>query len=292
MLKTWTGRAAAAVAMGLVAAGAAGAQDTTRADGRAPDGQGGGRRAVQGIVAGSAAFRDSVQRALADGPGGDFAYATPLSKRWADRLFAGLTVSVSQPTGAFRRFAGVGVGLAANAQVAADRAGVLGLRVEGGAQNYGRSSGPTQSFGVLLNRQYRQVTSNDIYWGAVGPQLSVPLGPVRPYAFGTVGVANFTTASRFIGLGLDGRQAQTLEITDLRNFSTTRGYGGGLRFRVPRGPGRAAVSVDLGAQAHLIRSARYLVPGLVSPTQDPALRAIRGQANFVTYHLGVSAGGR
>ncbi len=288
MLKLGVGRrtvGAAAAALG-VAAGTAAAQDTTRADGG-----GGGRRAVQGIVTGSAAFRDSVSRALNDGPA--FNYEAPLSKRWADRLFAGLTLSVSQPTGQFRRFAGVGVGIAANAQVAADRGGVLGLRVEGGAQNYGRQSGPVPTFqGQLFANNYRQVTSNDIYWGAVGPQLSVPLGPVRPYAFGTVGVANFTTSSRFVGLGLDGRQSQSINVTDLRNFATTRGYGGGLRFRIPRGVERTPLSVDLGAKAHLIRSAQYLVPGLVSPTQDPTLRAFRGQANFVTYHLGVSAGGR
>jgi opacity protein-like surface antigen len=279
--------AAAVAALALAAGAAAAQQDTTRAP------AGGGRRVVQGMVASSAAFRDSVARALADGPGGGLAYETPVSRAWADRLFAGLTLSVSQPTGQFRRFAGVGVGIAANAQVSADRGGVLGLRVEGGAQNYGRSAGPAQTVqGLLFANQYRQVTSNDIYWGAVGPQLSVPVGPVRPYAFGTVGVANFTTSSRLIGLGIDGRQSQSLEITDLRNFATTRGYGGGVRFRVPRGPQRTAFSVDLGAKAHLIRSAQYLVPGLVSPAQDPALRSIRGQANFVTYHLGISAGGR
>jgi hypothetical protein len=287
--RTLAAAVAAAATLGLTARAAAAQQDTTRAEG----GSGGGRRAVQGLVAGSAAFRDSVQRALADGPGGGFAYEAPLSKRWADRLFAGLTLSVSQPTGQFRRFAGVGVGIAANAQVAADRGGVLGLRVEGGAQNYGRQSGPVPTFqGQLFANNYRQVTSNDIYWGAVGPQLSVPLGPVRPYAFGTVGVANFTTSSRFVGLGLDGRQSQSINVTDLRNFATTRGYGGGLRFRIPRGVERTPLSVDLGAKAHLIRSAQYLVPGLVSPTQDPALRAIRGQANFITYHIGISAGGR
>lgn len=269
------------------AAGTAAAQDSTAAPG------GGGRRALGGMVASSAAFRDSVQQALRDGPGGGFAYETRLSRRWADRLFGGFTISVSQPTGQFRRFAGVGVGIAANAAVSADRAGILGLRVEGGAQNYGRAAGPAQTVtGPLFSNQYRQVTSNDIYWGALGPQLSVPLGPVRPYAFGTLGVANFATTSRLIGLGLDGRQSQSLEISDLRNFAVTRGYGGGLRFRVPRGLGRTPLSVDLGAKAHLIRSARYLQPGFFSPTQDLSLREVRGQANFVTYHLGFSAGGR
>ena len=102
MLKTGTGRAAAAAIAGLaLAAGTAGAQDTTRTDGTGS----GGRRAVQAMVAGSAAFRDSVQRALADGPGGGFAYETPLSKRWADRLFAGFTLAVSQPTGDFNKAA-------------------------------------------------------------------------------------------------------------------------------------------------------------------------------------------
>lgn len=293
--RTGTGRkggiAAAVLGTALAATAAAAtgaaAQDTTRADSAS---RAAARQAVDAITARSAAFRDTVARALGDF---DFEYGTPRSRRWADRLAGGFTLSVSQPTGQFRRFAGVGVGLAANAQVSADRGGVLGLRVEGGAQNYGRSaSAVQQSYGAFYNRQYRQVTTNDIYWGSVGPQLTLPLGPVRPYAFGTVGVANFVTASRLVGLGLDGRESQSFSVTDLSNFATTRGYGGGVRFVVPRGPGRVPLAVDLGARAHLIRAARYLVPGAFAPDQDPALQSIRGQANFVTYHIGVSAGGR
>ena len=51
-------------------------------------------------------------------------------------------------------------------------------------------------------------------------------------------------------------------------------------------------SLDLGARAHLIRSARYLEPGLLGPDLNPALRAQNGRANFVSYHIGLSAGGR
>lgn len=277
----WMVGAAAAACAG-VGPRAAAAQETTPADT-------GARRAVGALVTRSGAFRDTVGAALGDP---HFDYGQPRSRAWADRLAGGFSLAVSQPTGDFRRFAGVGVGITANAQVSADRGGVFGLRIEGGAQNYGRSGSPVQNFGgLLVNRPYRQVTSNDIFWGSIGPQLSLPVGPVRPYVFGAVGVANFATSSRLIGAGLDGRQSQSFEITDLSSFATTRGYGGGLRFRIPRGD-RTALSVDLGARAHLIRSARYLVPGLVTPDVNPALRAIRGQANFVTYHIGVTAGGR
>lgn len=294
---------AAAAALAAVGPRAAAAQGTTPtstlpggttpadtgAQGTQGGSHGGGRRAVGALVTRAGVFRDSVSDALGDP---HFDYGQRTTRAWTDRLAGGLTLSVSQPTGDFRKFAGVGVGITANAQVSADRSGVLGLRVEGGTQNYGRSASLVQSFGgVLVNRPYRQVTSNDIFWGSIGPQLSLPLGPVRPYAFASVGVANFATTSRLIGAGLDGRASQSFEITDLSSFATTRGYGGGVRFRIPRGD-RTALSVDLGARAHFIRSARYLVPGLVTPDVDPALRAIRGQANFVTYHIGVTAGGR
>jgi hypothetical protein len=284
---------AAAAALAGAGPGTALAQGTT--PGGTPPADSGGRdgraarRAVGEIATRSGAFRDSVADALGDP---EFQYSRPISRAWADRLAGGLTLAVSQPTGDFRRFAGLGVGITANAAVTADRGGVFGLRVEGGSQNYGRSASGVQNFGTFVNQAYQQVTTNNIYWGSIGPQLSVPLGPVRPYAFGSVGVANFATTSRLVGLGLDGRASQSFDITNLASYSSTRGYGGGLRFRIPRGPNRAAVAVDLGARAHLIRSARYLVPGLVTPDVDPALRAIRGQANFVTYHLGVTAGGR
>ena len=287
-MRTWTRGTgwAAATAAGIVlgtAPGALGAQERAPAEGGRS-----GRQTVGSIVSRSEAFRDTVNQALGDM---GFDQRPGRRNRFAERFAGGLTLTVSQPVGEFRRFARAGFGVTANGVAGIDPAGVLGLRVEGGAQNYGRFSTPFQQSGLLIGIPARQVTSNDVYWGAVGPQVTLPLGPVRPYGFATIGVANFATTSRLLGAGLDGRSQTFWQSTDLSNWSRTEAWGGGLRVRVAR-QNATSVNVDLGAQRHYIRQARYLAPGAI-PGQT-ALSALSsfGRADFLTYHVGISVGGR
>jgi len=280
------GRAAgAAAAMTAVTAGAAAAQQQPAADSTRRDGA---RQAVDALVGRSEAFRDTVNASMGDL---GFAYDRPRRRGLADRFAGGLTLTVSQPVGAFRQLAGVGFGITANGTAGVDPAGILGLRVEGGAQNYGRFSTPFQQNGLLLGIPGRQVTSNDIYWGSIGPQLSVPLGPVRPYAFATVGIANFATTSRLLGAGLDGTSQEFVRSTDLSNWSTTQAWGGGLRVRVARQDG-TPVHLDLGARRHYINSARFLAPNAVPGQTAPGFLSRTGRADFVTYNVGFTVGGR
>jgi hypothetical protein len=268
----------------MAAAGAA----PGRAAAQAPAPADSGRRAVDAMVARSDAFRDTVNASL-----GDLSFDAGGSRRsrLAGRFAGGLTLTVSQPVGDFGRIARAGFGISANGVAGVDPAGLLGLRVEGGAQNYGRFSAPFQQSGLLIGIPARQVTSNDVYWGAIGPQVTLPLGPVRPYGFATVGVANFATTSRLLGAGLDGTSQTFWESTDLSNWSRTEAWGGGVRVRLARQNG-TAVNMDVGAQRHYVRSARYLAPGAIpGQTGFNALSTV-GRADFYTYHVGISVGGR
>lgn len=243
--------------------------------------------------AGADAFRDTVDGALDRGAFSEDE-RDALHPGLARRLTGGLSLSVSQPIGDFRRGGRVGVGVAGFASISADPAGVFGLRLEGGAQNYGTTSLRTTQpgFGYLAT-QLRQTTSNDIFWLGLGPQVTIPLGPVRPYGFATVGGANFTTSTRLQynlygdPYGLD----REFQATDLSNWAFARAAGGGVRFRVG-GAGRRAAFVDVGARWQRVNDVRYLTPGAVPADVDPNSLAIRGRADFVTYHLGVSLAGR
>jgi hypothetical protein len=284
----WAGtrRAAAAVAGLAVLASGAAAQE--QAPERSRGDSAGARRAVDALVARSDAFRDTVTAQLGEM---GFEYARPRRSRIAQRFNGGLTFSVAQPVGEFRRFARAGFGISAAGVAGVDQAGVLGLRVEGGAQNYGRFSAPFQTQSAILGAPGRQVTSNDVYWGAVGPQLTVPLGPVRPYGFATAGIANFATTSRLLGAGITGQGQEFVSSTDLSNWATTQALGGGLRVRLVRQNG-TPVHLDLGAQRHYVRSARYLTPGAVPGQTAVSLLSSAGRADFLTYHVGFSVGGR
>lgn len=283
-MRTWTRGtewvAATAMAAALAAPAAVRAQGRTTGDSA--------HRAVDAIATRSDAFRDTVNAAI--GTLG-FDYGQPRRSRLAGRFLGGLTLTVSQPVGEFRRFARAGFGISANGVATADRAGVLGLRLEGGAQNYGRFSTPFQQNGLLIAVPARQVTSNDVYWGSIGPQVTLPLGPVHPYGFATVGIANFATTSRLLGAGLDGSSQTFWESTDLSNWSRTEAFGGGVRVRVAR-QNATVVNLDLGAQRHYIRSARYLTPGSVPGLTQLSVLSTLGRADFLTYHVGISVGGR
>lgn len=250
------------------------------------------------IRARSAAFRDTVDGALArDGFGRD-AFPddedTPRRASLARRVAGGLSVAVSQPLGDFRRGGRVGFGVAGFASISADPAGIFGLRLEGGAQNYGTSSLRTTQPGFgFYTTQLRQSTSNDIFWLGLGPQLTIPLGPVRPYGFATVGGANFTTTTslQYAVYGDPYGRDRQFQSTDLSNWAFARAAGGGVRFRLGRA-GRRAAFVDAGARWQRVNDVRYLTPGAVPADVDPNMLAIRGRADFVTYHLGVSLTGR
>lgn len=211
----------------------------------------------------------------------------------ARRLSGGFSVAVSQPLGDFRRGGRVGFGVAGFASISADPVGILGLRLEGGAQNYGTTSLRTAQPGYgFFTTQLRQTTSNDIYWFGVGPQVTIPLGPVRPYGFATVGAANFSTSSS-LQYALDGdpygynRQFQS---TDLSNWALARAAGAGIRVRLGRVSGGAAY-VDVGARWQRVNDVSYLTPGAIPAGVDPNTLALRGRADFATYHLGVSLAG-
>ncbi len=250
------------------------------------------------IHARSSAFRDTVDDALArHGVHLDRAQDeddAPVRSSLARRLGGGLSIAVSQPLGEFRRGGRVGFGVAGFASISADPAGVFGLRVEGGGQNYGTTSLRTAQPGFgFLATQLRQTTSNDIFWLGIGPQLTIPLGPVRPYGFATVGGANFSTSTslQYALYGDPYGVNREFQSTDLSNWAFARAAGGGVRFRIG-GAGRRAAYVDAGARWQRVNDVRYLAPGAVPADVDPNTLALRGRADFVTYHLGVSLTGR
>ncbi len=257
------------------------------------------------IRAHSAAFRDTVDRALARGSARDSAARDGFGQGFPDddaalqhpglarRLAGGVSASLSRPIGDFRRGGRSGFGVAGFASISADPAGVLGLRLEGGTQSYGVTSFRTNSGAGLFTTNLRQITDNTVAWLGVGPQLTIPLGPLRPYGFATVGAAEFSTNTtlQYAAYGDPYGLTREFQGTDLSNWAFARAAGGGLRFRLPS-VGRTAAYVDAGARWQRVSNVTYLAPGVIPADVDPNSLALRGHADFVTYHLGVSVSGR
>ena len=217
----------------------------------------------------------------------------PATAAGEPRLQGGLSFSVGQPRGAFHRYVDAGYGVGAHGLYRVDRQGAFALRLDGGFLNYGREtlrvplSGRPGGGRVQLDL----TTTNNILWLGAGPQLMAPSGAVRPYVNGTAGFSYFATTSSVKGRNDAESFAEDTNFDDAQ-FS----WGGGAGVLVPlRRGARSLVFLDVGARYHDNgRNVRYLREGGIRdlPNGDIQLDVIRSRADLITWHVGVSVGGR
>ena len=167
--------------------------------------------------------------------------------------------------------------------------GLAGLRAEVGFVIYGSETvqvpfSPTVPF-VEVDMQ----TNNSILTGALGPQVYLGSGPIRPYIYGTVGFAYFATSTSISGVYDNEAIAST---TNFDDFQLSLTGGGGLSVEIREG--RNPISLELSASYQHNGLAEYLVGGADNLRRvrgggwvaDPEL----GDANLMTYRVGVSVG--
>ena len=201
------------------------------------------------------------------------------------RGYGDITFAVSQPLGAFDDFIGEGYGVTGGFVWNLDRARVFGIRAEGGFVQYGN-----ERIGACLVSCRVPIdinTSNDIVFGGIGPQITVPSGPVRPYLNATAGVSYFFTHSSVSG------EDDYEDVFDTTNYDdVVFALTGGGGFLIPLSMGRTPILLDLGATFHRNGEATYLRKGSIRDFPDGSIRItpIRSEANFVTYRFGLSIG--
>ena len=215
----------------------------------------------------------------------------------AQSRFGGALAAVaSQPLGEFRQNAKWGFGGDGAVTLAVDRRGILSLRAEGSLVGY--SAGRSQfvapvGFGAeaLLEEEAR----NHISTWSVGPQLAVVTGPVRPYAAGTVGLSHFSTATTIRVPREETTTGQPVTLDERTNFSDTRrtvgGVGGVLVPLTALGLDFGGAALDVGVRYQRNAHARFVRPGDVqlNQTTSPSITPSEGEANVLSYRLGVAA---
>lgn len=200
------------------------------------------------------------------------------SRTWGE---LGLGVSGGAPVGQFGDLVTSVGGVNANLTAHIDRSGTLGLRIEGSYLLYGneRRPLPLAGTGGLL-----AVDMNTAFYVAslrAGPELVLGTGRVRPYAFGTAGVAYFATKTSFGGC---------CGTTNYNDAVTSFAGGGGLRFDLSRR--RHRVALDLGATYVRNGKVNYVPQGGIVANSDGSftLQPIRSDADFVVVQAGLSFG--
>lgn len=206
------------------------------------------------------------------------------------RFHAGLSGVVAQPLGEFDDYVDVGGGLEAHFRVNLDRRGIVSLRAQAGFVNYGSETKRvclSQTVGCRI--QVDLTTSNNIFLLGVGPELGLPLGPVRLYGNATVGLGHFSTDSRVEGTsGADDPFATTTNFSD-GGFAWTA--GGGLQVRVAEASG-SPISIDLGTTYQRNGLREYLTEGGIIDRPDGSIEldVRRSEANLLLWRIGVSVG--
>ena len=204
----------------------------------------------------------------------------------APRGYGDISFAVSQPLGAFVVFIGEGYGITGSFVWNFDRDRVFGIRAEGGFVQYGNERTDhcliNCRIGVDIN------TSNDIVFAGIGPQITVPSGPLRPYLNATFGMSYFYTHSSVTGDDdYDYGEFDTTNHDDAV-FALTGGGG----FLIPLSMRHTPVMLDLGMTFHRNGQATYLRKGSIRDLPDGSIiiSPIRSEANFITYRMGVSIG--
>ncbi len=167
-----------------------------------------------------------------------------------------------------------------------DPAGVLSLRADIGGLEYGSETIPSGSvFGGRVG--FEVETSNSIFWGAIGPQLMVPVGPVRPYGNVAIGIMDFSTNSAVRGTGQ--YQGETFASSQNQSDDThTWIFGGGLY--IPFYGKLSMLSLDIGGRYFTGGEATYLREGAIRDNPDGSITLFpsHSKTDQVTWHVGVS----
>jgi hypothetical protein len=202
-------------------------------------------------------------------------------------IVVGAELMVGQPVGEFADYVGTGFGAALQGLIRLDRNGIIALRAEGGFLNYGNETKEV-CFSTTVGCRVKLdlTTSNNIAIFNLGPQLELPIGPVRPFANAAIGFAYFATTS-----GVRGADSATSDFAQTTNFSdATFAWSAGGGLKIPIWISGYEAGINLGARYHGNGRAEYLRKGDIQDNPDGTITITpnRSEANLVTYQLGFS----
>lgn len=190
------------------------------------------------------------------------------------------------PTGYFGDVVGSGWGLAGSVTWSPGRL-PLGLRGEATFLDYASESWDVSVPGTGGRVTGELTTTNWIGRLAVGPQLTWGRGPVRPYAYGTVGLSYFATTTSLYDDGCWDCDGSVASDTNYSDWTFSWSAGGGLLLRTGRNG-----YLELGARYVGNGTVSWLAEGdLVEDAQGVARpHPRRSPANVVELTVGFTVG--
>lgn len=200
----------------------------------------------------------------------------------------GGSFSYARPVDEFLQYVNRGYGFDAFFRWNFDQQGIFGIRLDGGFLGYGRETKRVPLSSTIGGRiQVDLTTSNNILWFGLGPQVTIPMPGIRPYANAAVGFSYFFTESSVEGIADDD------DLFTTKNYDDgTFAWGAGGGILIPFQTRSGEIAIDLGVRYHGNGEVRYLREGGIEDLPDGSilLHPIQSEANLLTYRLGISIG--
>lgn len=192
---------------------------------------------------------------------------------------------VAQPKGEFAtqlNTEGFGANLAGLFRL--DKEGLFSIRADVGGMQYGSETFHAPYLPITGRVSLDVETTNNSYWASIGPQITVPAGPIQPYVNAAVGVVGFVTTTSVRGSDSEYEYASTNNSDDVTSAWI---FGGGMY--VPLGR-RSDWKLHAGARYFYGGEATYLKEGDIQDNPDGSITLFprTSKTHQVTWQAGVA----
>lgn len=192
---------------------------------------------------------------------------------------------VAQPKGEFATQLGTeGFGANVAGLFRLDREGLFSIRGDIGGMQYGSETYYVPYLPITGRVSLDVETTNNAYWGSIGPQITVPAGPVQPYLNAAVGIVGLVTSTSVRGSDSEYEYATTNNSDDVTSAWI---FGGGLY--VPLGR-QNTWKLHAGARYFYGGEATYLKEGDIQDNPDGSITLFprTSKTDQVTWQVGVA----
>jgi hypothetical protein len=165
-----------------------------------------------------------------------------------------------------------------------DKDGIFSIRADFGGMQYGSETLRVPYLPITGRVALDVQTTNNLYWGSIGPQITAPVGRFQPYMNAAIGVMDFATRTSVRGSDSDYSYAST---TNKNDATSAWIFGGGVY--VPLGS-QNAWKLHAGARYFYGGQASYLRQGDIRDNSDGSITLFprTSKTDQVTWQLGAS----
>ena len=192
---------------------------------------------------------------------------------------------VAQPKGAFATELDTeGFGGNIGGLFRIDKEGIFSIRADIGGMQYGSETLHAPFLPITGRVGLDVETTNSVFWGAIGPQISAPVGRFQPYLNASIGFMDFITQTSVRGTDSDYEFAST---TNKDDATSAYIFGGGAY--VPLGRANEW-KLHVGARYFYGGTASYLKEGDIRDNADGSITLFprTSKTDQVTWQIGAS----